>query len=107
MCQRTLSLLNSHNATMQRGIDNSHRKSQLSSTPDIPQLRQLKPFLEQMAMACILWMEMWEVNWTDRFFMPQDLVEIQVEQPQKEDKYQEYTELENPDGFRFEADIYV
>ena len=37
--------------------------------------------------------------------MPQDLVEIQVEQPQKEDDYQEYTELENLDGFRFEADI--
>ena len=42
-----------------------------------------------MAMACILWMEKWEVNWTDCFFMPQDLVEIQVEQPQKEDDYQE------------------
>ena len=27
--------------------------------------------------------------------MPQDLVEIQVEQPQKEDDYQGYTELEN------------
>ena len=39
--------------------------------------------------------------------MPQDLVEIQVEQPQKEDNYQEYTELENLDGFRFEADIYM
>ncbi len=39
--------------------------------------------------------------------MPQDLVEIQVEQPQKEDNYQEYTELENFDGFRFEADIYM
>ena len=39
--------------------------------------------------------------------MLQDLVEIQVEQPQKEDDYQEYTELENLDGFRFEADIYV
>ena len=39
--------------------------------------------------------------------MPQDLVELQVEQPQKEDDYQEYTELENLDGFRFEADIYV
>ena len=37
--------------------------------------------------------------------MPQELVEIQVEQPQKEDDYQEYTELENLDGFRFEADI--
>ena len=36
--------------------------------------------------------------------MPQDLVEIQVEQPQKEDNYQEYTELENLDGFRSEAD---
>ena len=57
-----------------------------------------------MAMACILWMEKWEVYWTDCFFMPQDLVEIQVEQPQKEDNYQEYTELENLDGFRFEAD---
>ena len=39
--------------------------------------------------------------------MPQDLVEIQVEQPQKEDNHQEYTELENLDGFRFDADIYV
>ena len=39
--------------------------------------------------------------------MPQDLVEIQVEQPQKEDNHQEYTELENFDGFRFEADIYM
>ena len=52
-------------------------------------------------------MEKWEVNWIDCFFMPQDLVEIQVEQPQKEDDYQEYTELENLDGSRFEADIYV
>ena len=43
----------------------------------------------------------------DSFFLPQDLVKIQVEQPQKEDNYQEYTELENLDGFRFEADIYV
>ena len=60
-----------------------------------------------MAVACILWIERWEVNWTDCFFMPQDLVEIQVEQPQKEDDYQEYPELENLDGFRFEADIYV
>ena len=40
-------------------------------------------------------MEKWEIYWTDCFFMPQDLVEIQVEQPQKEDDYQEYTELEN------------
>ena len=39
--------------------------------------------------------------------MPQDLVEIQVKQPQKEDDCQEYPELENPDGFRFEADIYI
>ena len=39
--------------------------------------------------------------------MTQDLVEIQVDQPQKEDDYQEYTELENLDDFRFEADIYV
>ena len=39
--------------------------------------------------------------------MPQDLIEIQVEQPQKKDDYQEYPELENLDGFRFEADIYV
>ena len=53
-----------------------------------------------MAMACLLWMEKWEVYWTDCFFM-------HVEQPQKEDDYQEYTELENRDGFRFEADIYV
>jgi len=27
-------------------------------------------------------MEKWEINWTDCFFMPQDLVEIQVEQTQ-------------------------
>ena len=27
--------------------------------------------------------------------------------PQKEDDYQEYPELENLDGFRFEADIYM
>ena len=39
--------------------------------------------------------------------MPQDLVEIQVEQPPKEENYQGYTELENLDGFRFEADIYM
>ena len=31
--------------------------------------------------------------------MPQNLAEIQVEQPQKEDDYQEYTELENLDDF--------
>ena len=105
MCQHTLSLLNSHNATMHRCIDNAHQKGQLSSTLDIPQLKQLKPFLEQMAMACILWMEMWEINWTDCFFMPQDLAEIHVEQPRKEDDYQEYTELENLDGFRFEAEL--
>ena len=37
-----------------------------------------------MTMACILLMEKWEVYWTDCFFMPQDLVEIQVEQPLKE-----------------------
>ena len=107
MCQHTSSLLNSQNATMQRCLDNAHRKGQLSSTLDILQLRQLKPILEQMAMACILWMEKWEVYWTDCFFMTQDLVEFRVEQPQKEDNYQEYTELENLDGFRFEADIYV
>ena len=52
-------------------------------------------------------MEKREVCWTDCFFMPQDLVEIQVEQPQKEDDYQEYPELEILDGLRFEADIYV
>ena len=39
--------------------------------------------------------------------MLQDLVEIQVEQPQKVDGYQEYPELENLGGFRFEDDIYV
>ena len=39
--------------------------------------------------------------------MLQDLVEIRERQPQKEDNYQEYTELENLDGFRFEADIYM
>ena len=53
-----------------------------------------------MTMACILLMEKWEVYWTDCFFMPQDLVEIQVEQPPKR-------KLGNLDGFRFEADIYV
>ena len=42
MCQHTSSLLNSHNATMQRCADSAHRKGQLSSTLDIPQLRQLK-----------------------------------------------------------------
>ena len=105
MCQHTSSLLNSHNATMQRCINNSHQKGQLSNTLDIPQLRQLEPFLEQIAMACILRMEKWEVYRTDCFFMPQELVEIQVEQPQKEDDYQEYTEPENLDGFRFEVDI--
>ena len=92
---------------MQRCIDNAKQKGQLSSTLDILQLRQLKPFHEQMAMVCILWLEKWEVYWTDCFFMLQDLVEIQAEQPQKEDDYQEYTELENLDGSRFEADIYV
>ena len=40
------------------------------------------------------------------FFHAARPVEIQVEQPQKED-YEEYTELENLDGFRFEADIYM
>ena len=50
-------------------------------------------------------MEKWEVYWTDCFFMPQDLVEIQVEQPQKKDDYQEYTALDNLDGFRFETDM--
>ena len=49
MCQHTSSLLDSHNATIQRCIDNAPRNGQLSSTLDIPQLRQLKPFLEQMA----------------------------------------------------------
>ena len=44
-------------------------------------------------------MEKWEVYGTDCFFMSQDLVEIQVEQPQKADNYQEYIELENLDGF--------
>ena len=39
--------------------------------------------------------------------MPQDLVKIHLEQPQKEDGYHEYTENENLDGFRFEADVYV
>ena len=69
--------------TMPQYIDNAHWKGRLSSTLNIPRLRQLKPFLEQMAMAFILWMEKkWEVNWTDCFFMPQDLVEIQVDQPE-------------------------
>ena len=31
MCQHTSSLLNSHNATMQRCINNSHQNGQLSS----------------------------------------------------------------------------
>ena len=92
---------------MQTCINNAQRKGQLSSTLDIQQLKQIKPFLEQMAMACILWMEKWEVNWTDCFFRLQDLAEIQVEKPQKEDDYQEYTKLETLDGFRFEANIYV
>ena len=33
--QHTSSLLNSHNATIQRCIDNAHRKGQLPSTLDI------------------------------------------------------------------------
>ena len=86
-CRIISSLLNSHSATMQRCIDNAHRKGQFSSTLEIPQLRQLKPFREQMAMVCIQRMEKWEVYWTDCFFMPQDLVEIQVEQSRKEDNY--------------------
>ena len=105
MCQHTSSLLNSHNATMQRCIDNAQRKGQLSSTLDIPQLRQLKPFLEQIAMHTVNGKVGGILN--RLFLMPQDLVEIQVEQPEKEDDYQEYTELENLDGFRFEADIYI
>ena len=92
MCQHTSSLFNSHNVTMQRCINNAHQKGQLSSTLDVLQLRQLEPFLEQMVMASIQVMEKWEVYWTDCSFMPQDLVEIQVEQPQKEDDYQEYTQ---------------
>ena len=84
MCQHTSSLLNSHNATMQRYINNAHQKGQLSSTLDVLQLRQLEPFLEQMVMASIQGMEKWEVYWTDCSFMPQHLVEIQVEQPQKD-----------------------
>ena len=42
MCQHTSSLLNSHNATMQRCIDNAHQKSQLSSTLDIPAVKATK-----------------------------------------------------------------
>ena len=47
MCQHTSSLLNSHNATMHRCIDNAHRKGQLSSCLDIPQLilEQNRPWL--------------------------------------------------------------
>ena len=45
MCQHTSSLLNSHNATMQRCIDNAHRKGQLSSTLDIPQFKATKTIL--------------------------------------------------------------
>ena len=52
MCQHTSSLLNSHNATMQRCTDNAHRKGQPSSTLDIPHLRQLKPFLEPWLAYC-------------------------------------------------------
>ena len=70
--------------TSQRCINNAHQKGQRSSTLDVPQLRQLEPFPEQMVMACMLWKEKWEVYWTDCFFTPQDLVEIQVEQPPKE-----------------------
>ena len=103
MCQHTSSLLNSHNATMQRCTDNAHRKGQLSSTLDIPQLSQLKPFLEPWLAYCE-W-KSGRYTGTDCFFISQDLVKIQVEQPQKEDNYQEYTELENLDGFRIEADI--
>ena len=40
-----------------------------------------------------------------RFLHAQELVEIQVEQPQQEDDYQEYPELENFGGFRFEDDM--
>ena len=58
-----------------------------------------------MAMAGILWMETLEVQGTDSFFIPQELVKMQVEQPQQEDDYQEYQELENLGGFRFEANI--
>ena len=88
---------------MQRGINNAPQKGQLSSTLDIPQLRQLEQFFEQTAMVCILWMEKWEVYWTDCSFMPQDLIEIQVEQPQKDTQ----SLTENLDGFRFEADRYM
>ena len=56
-------------------------------------------------MAGILCMEKLEVQWTDGFFLPQGLVEIRVEEPQQEDDYQEYPELENLHGFVFEADI--
>ena len=52
----------------------------------------------------MLWMETLEVLWTDGFFMPR-MVEIQVAQPQQEDDYQEYPELEILDGLRYEADI--
>ena len=55
-----------------------------------------------MAMACILWIEKWEVYWTDCFFMPQG--------PGWNPggaAPEEYPELENLDGFRFEADIYM
>ena len=105
MCQHTLSLY-SHNATMQRCIDNAPRKGQLSSTLDIPQLTT-KTISRADGHGLHTVNGKWEVYWTDCFFMPQDLVDIQVEQPQKEDDYQEYTAIENLDGFRFEADIYV
>ena len=39
MYQHTSSLLYSRNATMQRCMNNSHEKGQLSNTLDIPQLR--------------------------------------------------------------------
>ena len=107
MCQHTSSLLNSHNATMQRCIDNAHRKGQLSSTLDIPQLRQLKHSSSRWPWLAYCEWRSGRYTGQTVFFMPQDLVKIQVEQPQKEDNYQEYTKLENPDGFRCEADIYV
>ena len=45
-----------------------------------------------------------EIKWTNGFFMPQELVEILVEQPQQEDDDEEYPEFQNPDDFIFEAD---
>ena len=45
------------------------------------------------------------MNRTDDFFMPQGLVEIQVEQPEQEDDFEEYPEFENRDDFMVKTDV--